>query len=58
MTSGRYVEKPANPAMLHTFARAFEQRIKTLFTWLLSSPGTGIGITAWKRVGQIYQLSL
>ena len=47
----RYAATQADPALLHTLARVSQHRLEALHTHLLSCPATGLGITAFKRVG-------
>ena len=47
----RYAATQADSALLHTLARVSQHRLEALHTHLLSCPATGLGITAFKRVG-------
>ena len=48
----RYTAAAADPAFLHTICRVYQHRTDTLLTHLLSSPDTGMGYTAYRKVGE------
>ena len=48
----RYTAAAADPAFLHTICRVYQHRTDTLLTHLLSSPDTGMGCTAYRKVGE------